>query len=70
MHIPETKTVKETALTVIHETIHRKFNSGGTFDEEFECFKAEVLHRKGILTESDREDIIKHIKENYPHLVE
>lgn len=61
-----TKTTKETALTVIHEATHRKLGSTGTFEEEVECFKAEVLHKKGHLTNSDIDDIIKHVEKHYP----
>lgn len=63
-----TKTVKETALTVIHEATHRRNGSKGTFEEEVECFKAEVLHKKGKLTEKDNSDIIEHVKRYYPEL--
>ncbi len=63
-----TKTTKQSALTVIHEATHRKLGSKGTFDEEVECFKAEVLHEKGVLTKSDIDDIIEHVKKYYPNL--
>lgn len=63
-----TNTIKETAKTVIHEAMHRKLGSTGTFAEEVECFKAEVLHEKGILTQNDIDGIIKMVKEKYPHL--
>ena len=64
-----TKTTKETALTVIHEATHRKLGSKGTFEEEVECFKAEVLHQKGRLTNSDIDDIIRHVEEHYPEII-
>lgn len=63
-----TKTTKETALAVIHEATHRKLGSKGTFDEEVECFKAEIMHQKGDLTKSDIDDIISFVKEHYPDL--
>ncbi len=63
-----TKTTKETALAVIHEATHRKLGAKGNFAEEVECYKAEVLHQKGHLTNSDIHDIIKYVKENYPYL--
>ena len=63
-----TKTTKETALAVIHEATHRKLGSKGTFDEEVECFKAEVLHKKGNLTDSDICVIMEHVKKHYPDL--
>ena len=63
-----TKTTKETALAVIHEGTHRKLGHKGTFDEEVECFKAELMHQKGHLTDSDIDDIIKHVEKYYPEL--
>lgn len=63
-----TKTTKETASTVIHEAMHRKQGCKGTFNEEVECYKAELLHKKGKLTDSDMTDIINFVKENYPEL--
>jgi hypothetical protein len=64
-----TKTTKDTALTVIHEAMHRKLGAKGTFDEEVECYKAEVIHQKGHLTKSDNDDIIEWVKKYYPDLV-
>lgn len=64
-----TKTTKETALAVIHEATHRKLGAKGTFSEEVECFKAEVMHQKGGLTNSDIDDIIEFVKEHYPELI-
>jgi SPP1 gp7 family putative phage head morphogenesis protein len=64
-----TKTTKETALTVIHEATHRKMGAKGTFDEEVACFKAEELHKKGHLTNSDISDIMEKVKKLYPELV-
>lgn len=63
-----TKTIKEAALTVIHEATHRKLGSKGTFEEEVECYKAEVIHKKGQLTNSDIDDIILFVKKYYPEL--
>lgn len=63
-----TKTIDETAVSVIHEAMHRKLGGKATKAEEIECFKAEVLHRKGRLTENDINDIIKHVNEAYPEL--
>ncbi len=63
-----TKTTKETAITVIHEATHRKLGSTGTFAEEVECFKAEVLHKNGVLTNNDIDRIMEHVKKYYPGL--
>lgn len=64
----KTKTIKETAKTIIHEATHRKQGSEGTFAEEVECYKAEILHEKGELTTNDIDNIIKLVEENYPDL--
>ena len=64
----ETKTTKETALAVIHEATHRKFGGKGTFEEEVECFKAEAMHQKGHLTNSDIDGIIAYVKKYYPEV--
>ena len=64
-----TKTTEETALTIIHEATHRKLGAKGTFDEEVECFKAELKHQKKNLTKSDIDGIIKLVKENYSDLL-
>ena len=63
-----TKTTEETAKTLIHEATHRQLGSTGTFDEEVECFKAELIHQKGQLTNSDIDLIIEHVKKYYPEL--
>ena len=63
-----TKTVSETAKTVIHEAMHRKLGSTNSFAEELACYKAEEIHEKGSLTKEDVARIIKHIRENYPNL--
>lgn len=64
-----TKTTKDSALTVIHEATHRKLGAFGTFEEEVECFKAELLHEKGVLTKSDIDNIIEDVKKYYPELM-
>ena len=69
IYCDETKTIKTTALTVIHEATHRKLGGKGTFNEEVECFKAEEKHKKGDLTKSDIDDIIEKVKQIYPELV-
>lgn len=68
VYCDKTKTIKETAKTIIHEATHRKLGSKGTFEEEVECYKTEAMHDKEILTEKDISDIIKVVKEVYPHL--
>lgn len=63
-----TRSTMETAKTVIHEARHRQLGCTHSLDEEFECFKAEMLHEKGSLTKEDEESIIKHILKHYPDL--
>lgn len=63
-----TKTAKDTASTLVHEATHRKLGSKGTFDEEVECFKAELIHKKGTLTKSEIYAIMDHVKKYYPEL--
>ena len=63
-----TKTTKEATNTLIHEATHRKLGGKSTFDEEVECFKAELIHQKGQLTNSDIDSIIEHVKKHYPEL--
>lgn len=68
IYCDKTKTIKETAVSVIHEAMHRKLGSTSTKAEEIECFKAELVHQKGELTDSDMRAIIKHVNDAYPEL--
>lgn len=68
IHCDKTKTIEETALTVIHEVKHRQLGSQNTFAEEVECYKTEYLHKKSELTKNDIDSIIKHVREIYPNL--
>lgn len=68
VYCDKTKTVLETTCTVIHETKHRMIGGTGTKAEEIECFKAEMLHKKGKLTHNDIDAIIKMVNKNYPDL--
>jgi SPP1 gp7 family putative phage head morphogenesis protein len=63
-----TKTANRTAEIVIHEATHRMSGAKGTLEEEIKCFEAEQLHRMGKLTEKDKKDILKKVKELYPEL--
>ena len=63
-----TKTASKTAEIVIHEATHRMSGTEGTLEEEVKCFEAEQLHRKGKLTDDDKKDILKKVKELYPEL--
>ena len=68
IHCDKTKTIDETALTIIHEVKHRQLGSKGTFAEEVECYKTEYLHKKSELTKNDIDNIIKHVRKIYPNL--
>jgi SPP1 gp7 family putative phage head morphogenesis protein len=68
VYCDKTKTVKETASTIIHEAKHRMLGCTGTKQEEIECFKAEILHKKGELTQDDINAIIKLVNDKYPDL--
>ncbi len=61
-----TKTVKTTASTIIHEVTHSKYDIGGDQWSEAVCFAREFIHRNGRLTTRDKRDIIKLVKKLYP----
>ncbi|MCQ2464374.1 MAG: minor capsid protein [Oscillospiraceae bacterium] len=63
-----TKTVKLTVETIIHEVTHMKYNIRGSQWAEAHCFAAEALHTKNSLTISDKRDIIKKVKKLYSDL--
>ncbi len=63
-----TKTIRITAETVIHEVTHISRDIGGSQWAEAVCFCQEVKHTKSVLTFSDLRGIIKEIKEIYPDL--
>lgn len=61
-----TRTIKKTTETIIHEMTHAKYNIGGTQWAEAQCISAEWMHRRGKLTLQDLRDIVKLSKELYP----
>ena len=61
-----TRTIKTTAETIIHEATHIEYDVGGTQWAEAFCFAQEAKHTKKILTISDLRSIIKEVKELYP----
>lgn len=63
-----TKTVLRTTQTIIHEVTHMKYDIGGNQWAEAVCFAQEMKHIKKELTFADKRDIIKEVKELYPHL--
>lgn len=44
VYVDNTKTIKETALTIIHQATHAKINKPKT--KELECFKNEYKHQE------------------------
>ncbi|MCI5668754.1 MAG: hypothetical protein MR291_08360 [Oscillospiraceae bacterium] len=63
-----TKSVIETASTLVHEVTHAKYNIGGNQWSEAQCFAAEHLFKFGKpLTFADKKAIIKMVKKNYPN---
>ena len=68
VYAENTKTVLETALTVVHEATHAKINRPNSKTQELECFKNEKRHQGIELTDSIIQDIIKEIDELYPYL--
>lgn len=68
VYVENTKTVLDTALTVIHEATHAKINKPNSKNQELECFKNEKLHQGIELTDSVIQSIIKEINELYYYL--
>lgn len=60
-----TRTVKRTTETLIHEMTHAHYDIGGSQWAEAQCISAEWMHRKGTLTVSDLRAIVKLTKELY-----
>lgn len=65
IYAKNTKTIKETAKTIIHEVTHSKYKIGKSQYAEAVCFARERLH-EGSLTISVLRDIIKTVKDLYP----
>ena len=61
-------TLKKIAETIIHETIHIKYDIGGDQHAECVCEYYANKHRKGKLTAEDIKSIIKSVKKRYPDL--
>ena len=64
VYVDETKTIEETASTIIHELTHRKLGSTNTRKEEVRCFINEHMHKHGTLAFNDVKNIIKLIDHN------
>lgn len=68
IYADNTKTIRETAITVIHEATHAKINKPNTKDQELQCYMNEYRHQNIKLTEKVLQDIIDHINDKYPNL--
>lgn len=68
IHASDTKTVQNTAETLIHEITHHKYDIGGTQWAECVCFAQELKHKTGKtkLTGTELKNIIKTVAELYP----
>ena len=67
IYVSNTKTIENTAETIIHELTHRRYNIGGDLWAECVCRAQEYKHkyRRNVLTISELRAIIKEIKEAY-----
>ncbi len=67
IYVSNTKTIENTAETIIHELTHRRYNIGGDLWAECVCRTQEYKHkyRRNVLTISELRAIIKEIKEAY-----
>lgn len=63
------KSVKKTAAVTVHEVEHIRINKPNTKNQELQCYIKEHKFEFGDLTEDQKNDIIKHIDDNYPKLV-
>lgn len=66
IYAKNTRTIKLTAKTIIHEVTHCKYKIGGSQWAEAVCFSMEHIHEHGQLTFQDKRNIIKTVKELYP----
>lgn len=68
IYASDTKTVQNTAETIIHEISHHRYDIGGNQWSESVCFAQELKHKKQSdeLTYSELKGIIKSVKELYP----
>lgn len=64
IYADKTKTIKETALTIIHEVEHDKLGHTQTRKEEVRCFLQEEKHIGTELTYKKIKDIIKLVNKN------
>ena len=68
IYADNTKNIKETATTVIHEATHVKINKPNSKNQELECYMNEYRHRGIELTDEVIDRIMKHIDDKYKYL--
>lgn len=68
VYADNTKTISESALTVIHEATHAQINKPNTKNQELECYKNEYRHKGIVLTKNVIDDIMAMIDRLYPSL--
>lgn len=66
IYAANTRSIKNTASTIIHEATHAKYKIGGNQWAEAHCFASEYIYMHGDLTFSAKRDIIKEVKSLYP----
>ena len=66
IYAKNTKTIRKTAGTLVHEVTHCKYGIGGSQYAEAVCFAREHIHEHGQLTNQDLRNIIKTVKDLYP----
>lgn len=65
IYADNTRNIKETATTVIHEATHVKINKPNSKNQELECYMNEYRHRGIELTDEVIDLIVKHIDDKY-----
>ena len=68
IYADNTKSIKETVSTIIHETTHARINKPNTKNQELECYKNECRYLGIELTDDIVAGIMKHIDKKYPYL--
>ena len=72
IYASNTKSIKETAKTIIHELKHLQINRPNTQYQERLCYIEEKLFEKNanVLTDQELVDIMIHVENHYPKLPE
>ncbi len=62
------ESLEDAVDTLIHETVHKKYNWIYTQADEINCYIMEYKHRYGEIKQKDLKKIIDFVTENYGHL--